>query len=146
MFINAFCGRGDFGLWGSGWGSLWLFSVRAGVRTVGVFVVAFFGVGEFYEPPGGQYHSCVQEGLGSGLGLLRVFASWGCEGCARFSFRVLLWVVAGVFYGNSVVTNPSDFSAAGALARLRLWRAPSHSRGLQLVRRARPCKRADGVQ
>ena len=32
-----------------------------------VFVVAFFGLGEFYEPPGGQYHSCVQEWLGSGF-------------------------------------------------------------------------------
>ena len=28
-FTNVFCDRGDFGLWSSGWGSLWVFSVRA---------------------------------------------------------------------------------------------------------------------
>ena len=39
MFSNVFCGRGDFGLWGSGWGSLWVFSVRAGVRAVRVFLL-----------------------------------------------------------------------------------------------------------
>ena len=188
-FINVSCDRGDFVLWGSRWGSLWVFmlwgsrwgslwvfmlwgsrwgslwifvgsswwpsstlgsstgypagstlpvsrkgsvqdsvscvsllpgvakgvlSVPAGVRAVGVFlllafffacraralrrvfVVAFFGTGQFYGLPGGQYPSCVQEGLGSGLGLLRVFAAWGYEGCARFSIRLLLCVMTVV--------------------------------------------------
>ena len=38
-FTSVFRDCGDFGLWGSGWGSLWVFSVRAGVRAYGVFLL-----------------------------------------------------------------------------------------------------------
>ena len=42
-FTNVFCDCGDFGLWGSVWGSLCVFSVCAGVRAYGVFLLfAFF--------------------------------------------------------------------------------------------------------
>ena len=42
-FTNVFYDCGNFGLWGSGWGSLSVFSVRAGVRACGVFLLfAFF--------------------------------------------------------------------------------------------------------
>ena len=50
------------------------------------------------RPPGGRYPSCVQEGLGSGLCLLRVLASRGREGCAHFSFRVLLFIASDVLF------------------------------------------------
>ena len=63
--------------------------------------------------------------------------AWGRDGCAPFSFRVLLWVMAGVFFGNSVVA-----PLRGCVSGVRCFKHGDH----QLVRRARPCKRADGVQ
>ena len=79
-FTNVFCDRGDFGCWGSSWGSLWVFSVRAGLRAVRVFLLLAFEFTNIFCDRGD--FGC----WGSGWGSLWVF-----------SVRAVLRV-AGVFF------------------------------------------------
>ena len=41
---SVFCDRGNFGPWGSSWRTLWVFSVRARLHVVGIFLFLAFCV------------------------------------------------------------------------------------------------------